>query len=177
MTPPLICQCNEKIHEDSFMERIFTALLNCSQILSEKEMRTCCSPGTRALLAQCSVFKPQIHELPINQQTTRINEHRGFHLLLAITLRFDVPSSILHLEIPFSLEVCTNWCHYQCVNTTPDQFLSQDYFFRTMVLIHYFNFKLFQFKFVSHCYVLGVFWCSYNFLYLWHLPSRPGVIC
>lgn len=64
--PPLIHQCIEKIHKDTFMERIFTALLNCGQILSGKEKRTCCFLRTRELLAQCSVFKPQIHELPIN---------------------------------------------------------------------------------------------------------------
>ena len=36
MISSLICQCNEKIHKDIFMEHIFTALLNCSQILSRK---------------------------------------------------------------------------------------------------------------------------------------------
>lgn len=55
--------------------------------------------GTSGLSVQFSDHKSMIH-----QKMTRINEHRVFHLLLAVTLPFDGSYSILCLQIPFSLE-------------------------------------------------------------------------
>lgn len=147
------------------MEHIFTALLNRSQILSGEKMRTCFS-CIRELQIQCSLFRKQIHDLPINhldKWTKRISFAAGYYPIFWGFLLYSAPRNSIFME------VCIYRCHYQCLNTTPNQFLSWDCFSEQWC-------QLIISTSILMCkpllYASGICMFLEFSLHLWDLPSR-----
>lgn len=125
MISPLICQCNEKIHKDIFTEHILPHSWTIARFCQGNK-----------LLAQCSVVRSQIHDLPINhldKWTQRISFPVGCCPTFWWFSLFSASGNLIFIWSMYKSMSLLLFKHNSAKKVSKP---------RTMVLTSYFNFSL-----------------------------------